>query len=1291
MAELKLQIDKLEGSTNWNKWKWQIKMHFEQYELTSIVDGTRLLPVPKDGESETEKKKNESEWKRDNAKAAALIASTLTPPVADLVMTCTDAKDIWDKLISVFEQSSIQRLNLLMTQFFQVSREITDNVATHAAKVERIFNEMNDELKRIGSSAIPAELLHGKILQTVGKDYQEFNNVWESFDAEKRTTKNLVEKLCTIEQRVQSTNSSGDYSAFAARVPAQKKKFVRNAQNASDNANTSRNRTEKPKNCFKCGSSEHLCRECPKKKFNNPSKNYKGAFTANVNAVQADAWICDSGASHHMTSNKQYFETYRHFPVPVEISLADKNKIYAIGSGKVNIELFINGKWYEAHMEDVWYVPDVRRHLFSVQQAAKHDVEVKMTDSSVEFYRSEELVAVGLWKEGTYVMSMKVVVPSCPAEVSFATESETLQVWHERLGHQNKRHVRKLLSEMNIRVSHAVTSDFCDGCALGKAHRKPFKPRPNRATSVGEVINADVNGPMSVDSFTGARYFVCFKDDYSKYRRIFFLKKKSEVSSCLRMFLNEATNQGHVVKSLRCDGGGEFDCGEVREILAEKGTVLTVGIPYTPEQNGAAERENRSIVELARSMLSTCELPRSLWANACETAVYLLNHTGVSPEDNKSPHELWTGQKMIELDHLRVFGTECYAHIPKNFRRKFDNKSVHGHMVGYVNDKDGYKIYLPSQKKIIKSRDVDFKTERLCTTSVAVEVEEETNENLEEVQREENEHLEETQNVRRSDRQRSMPTWMKSGEFLLANVAAVEESEDPSTYSEALSSSDSHMWLNAMQEEMDALHKNNTWDLVDLPKGSKVINCRWVLRKKFNPDGTIERYRARLVAKGYAQKAGLDYDETFSPVARYDTVRSVLAVTAKEKLHLQQFDVKTAFLYGTLQEEVFMTQPEGFNDKSGRVCRLYKSLYGLKQSPRCWNQCFVDFVKKQNLKASTADPCLFVRQKDGKKLFVAIYVDDGLVAGTDEVEVEEFMDQLAHSFQITRGSLGQFLGMSITQLSDSSIFVNQSAYAKKVLSRFQMDCANPVATPSDKSYVSNDEQNDPIGKEIPYRQAVGSLMYLAIATRPDLAYAISVVSENLENPKTSDWCAVKRIFKYLKGTVDFGLLYKADCHPCELEVYSDADYAGDVKTRRSRTGMVSKFSGGAISWMSQKQKSVVLSTTEAEYVAASESAKELIWLKRLLGDITTFETPSLLVDNASAVKLAKNPEYHKRSKHVDVRYHFVREKFIEGELHIKHVPGTLQVADIMTKPLASVRFKELCNLLGLFSFHFVND
>ncbi|XP_035214900.1 uncharacterized protein LOC118188553 [Stegodyphus dumicola] len=331
-------------------------------------------------------------------------------------MTYSNAKDIWDKLINVFEQSSMQRLNLLMTQFFQVGRDPNDNVATHAAKVERIYTDINGELNRIGSSNIPEELLHGKILLTVGPEFEEFSNVWESLDSNKRIIKILVEKLCTIEQRVKS-DAAEDYGAFSARVPGFKQKTVKNGKRLPESNKSS---NFKQKNCFKCGSNTHLCKDYPKRK-SNVSKHDKGAFAASANSTH-----CDSGASHHMTANKQYFTSYKHFPVSIEVSLADNNKIYAYGSGRINIEVCIQSKWYDAHMENVWYVPDVKRHLFSVQ----HGVEVKMTERYAKFFRNEELVAVGSWRDGTYIMSMRVVIPASPAKISIATETESLQLWH---------------------------------------------------------------------------------------------------------------------------------------------------------------------------------------------------------------------------------------------------------------------------------------------------------------------------------------------------------------------------------------------------------------------------------------------------------------------------------------------------------------------------------------------------------------------------------------------------------------------------------------------------------------------------------------------------------------------------------------------------------------------------------------------------------------------------------------------------------------------------------------------
>jgi hypothetical protein len=262
------------------------------------------------------------------------------------------------------------------------------------------------------------------------------------------------------------------------------------------------------------------------------------------------------------------------------------------------------------------------------------------------------------------------------------------------------------------------------------------------------------------------------------------------------------------------------------------------------------------------------------------------------------------------------------------------------------------------------------------------------------------------------------------------------------------------------------------WKLVDLPPGKKLISNRWVLRVKTKADGSIDRFKARLVAKGYSQKQGIDYDETFSPVARFDTVRTVLSVAAAENLKLLQFDIKTAFLYGELQEEIYMKQPEGYDDGSGRICKLDRSLYGLKQAPRCWNKRFVNFIEKQGLNCSSSDPCLFYRRYEGKKLLIAIYVDDGLVAGTDDHEITNFVEHLKAEFKITVGSLDCFLGMHIKRLSNGSIFISQTSYTMKILEKFNMANANAVATPCEKS-----EQSDmKLDEKVPYREEVGSLM-----------------------------------------------------------------------------------------------------------------------------------------------------------------------------------------------------------------------
>ena len=401
-------------------------------------------------------------------------------------------------------------------------------------------------------------------------------------------------------------------------------------------------------------------------------------------------------------------------------------------------------------------------------------------------------------------------------------------------------------------------------------------------------------------------------------------------------------------------------------------------------------------------------------------------------------------------------------------------------------------------------------------------------------------------------------------------------------------------------------------------------------------------------------------------------------------MHLAQFDVSTAFLNGKLEEEIYMHQPEGFSDGTNRVCKLKKSLYGLKQAPRCWNKHFSSFLITHGFKVTESDPCLFIRENENSKILLALHVDDGLIASSSKEEADKFLSELKQEFKIKISSGNYFLGLEIEKQADGSIIVRQKKYTKSILEKFGMKDCRPVHTPIVNESSEEGKADDETIK-FPYRSAVGALIYLMSGTRPDIAYAVGVVSRSLENPTHTDVIRVKRIFRYLKGTTNYGIKYDANSKDCCLEIFSDADHGGNLTTGRSTSGVVSIYAGGAISWVSQRQASVAISTIEAEFVAASDASREVIWLKRLFSELTgTSLKPRLYIDNEAAIKLAHNPEYPRRTKHIRIRHFFVRECVNDNELEVYKIGTNEQLADILTKPVEKQRLKTLSQGMGLY-------
>lgn len=661
-----------------------------------------------------------------------------------------------------------------------------------------------------------------------------------------------------------------------------------------------------------------------------------------------------------------------------------------------------------------------------------------------------------------------------------------------------------------------------------------------------------------------------------------------------------------------------------------------------------------------------------------------------------------------------------------------DSKAIKGYLVGYDGD-ERYRIYIKEEHKVVLSRDVQFREKMLsCEETVKLpfcdfkpnnhHYEYEANDNSasmreiytehrtnqdEELNVESDEEIEDqgsgstkdddvqtNKRTREEDsdedlpiikrlRDRSLIATRRFQDYVMMANDFVNRIETPTTYREAVNSKEKVDWEKAMNSEIKSLQENQTWELSTLPKENKAIPCKWVYRVKTNADGSIEKFKARLVIKGFSQRKGIDYNQTFSPVARMGTIRSFLSIAASEQLHLTQFDVSTAFLYGELEESIYMKQPEGYEDDTERVCKLKRSLYGLKQAPRCWNKRFGSFLISLGFRPSEADPCLFLREKRGKKLMLVLYVDDGLVAGSDPIDIEDFIGELKSEFKIVSKSADYFLGLEIEK-KDEAIKISQKSYAKKVLERFNFEECKPVATPMLKA--AEVQITGKVGEEIqfPYREAVGAIMYLMLGTRPDLAFSVGFSSRSLDKPTSDDVTRVKRMLRYIAGTIDVGITYSRKVSRRILECYSDADFGGCTKTGRSTSGVVVKYAGGVISWLSKRQTMVATSTTEAEIVAANEAAKEVIWLSRLFNEIVKLQcVPVLQVDNTAAVRLAENPEFHRRTKHIEMKHFFIREKVAEGKIRISQISTEEQVADIMTKPLSRTRLTILCGRMGV--------
>ena len=1085
------------------------------------------------------------------------------------------------------------------------------------------------------------------------------------------------------------------------------------------------------------------------------------------------ARLLDSGASRHFEPKRENFVTFSSI-TPKPINSADGRVFHATGEGDVPVTVTDGQRTVTLTLKNVLFVPTMPIPLISVSKMVQGGFLAHFEKDGCHILsptRTKLLIVkeqLGLYPVLVGKMSQAISTARIENALTTTLTTLTLTEFHRSMGHAYPAALRKMVTEGIVTgvVLEGAEAEFCDACVQAKHTREPFpKERLTPPTKIyGERIHSDVWGKSQVKTLGGKEYFISFLDDFTDEAVVVLMSRKAEALTKYKFFEAWAKNQRGVseIKVLQSDRGGEYVGNEFRDYLASKGTERRLTTHDSPQQNGKAERLNRTLVEHVRAMLFDAKLPKFLWGEALMHATFLRNRTTTRNTPASTPLEKATGIKP-DLSFLPRFGAKVWVHVEGS--GKLDPKSVEGHWVGFDSDSKAHRIYFQAKRSVSVERNVRFEPEMISTSSgIRSEGEQATNivQNAPNVppkmspitptplpppsiksdpitppksaevpgkssggpvkSKEDTQVIEES-----SGRTRRPSRWIRdlqSGtgslggrgaqklpqsiipsenakltlqEMPLDNFLDVQEplfalatmSGDELTHQEAMDSPEKDLWRQAQEEELRRVEEMGTFELVEKPLGVNVVGSVWVLKKKRDENNHVVKYKARLCAQGFSQIPGIDFGRTSAPTARLSSLRFILALAATQDWEIHQIDFKNAYLNGELDETIYMRQPPGFQAPGRKdwVWKLHKAIYGLKQAGHQWYLKVRELFEDLGLMRCENDQGVFYLHLPEFSILVAVHVDDCTIVASSLDVMKHFKHEIGLRFEVSDlGEVRWLLGFEIHRDRHArTLSLSQRSYIDTLLDRFNLKDANPVATPLDPHtnlYLPITDSMRSEMRQKPYSQLVGSLMYAAIGTRPDIAFTTSTLAQFMSDPAPFHWEAAKRVVRYLKGTQDYSLTFGGEI--LDLIGYTDADW-GSQSHRHSISGHVYLFSGGAISWSSRKQPIIALSSTEAEYIAASDAVRELLWLRSFISEITIpiRHSITLLCDNQSAIQIASNGLINARTKHIDIRIHFIRNIIESGVINLVYCPTDQMLADIFTKALPRPRVEYLAGKLGL--------
>ena len=1228
------------------------------------------------------------------------------------------AYEMFQELKLVFQAHARVERYEVSDKFFSCKMEENSSVSEHILKM----SGLHGRLTSLGVE-LPDDAIIDRILQSLPPSYKGFVLNYNMQGMEK-TIPELYSMLKSAEVEIKKehqvlmVNKTTSFKKGKGKKNFKKDGKAVAAPGKPDAGKKKKNGPKPETECFYCKGKGHWKRNCPKYLADKKAGNVKGICDIHVidvylTSARSSSWVFDTGAVAHICNSKQELRNKRRLAkdeVTMRVGNGSKVDVIAVGTLPLHLPsgLVLN-------LNNCYLVPALSMNIVSGSCLMRDGYSFKSENNGCSIYMSDMFYGHAPLVNGLFLMNLDrdvTHIHSVSTKRCKVDNDSPTYLWHCRLGHIGVKRMKKLHTDGLLESLDFESFDTCEPCLMGKMTKTPFSGIMERATDLLEIIHTDVCGPMNVEARGGYRYVLTLTDDLSRYGYIYLMKHKSETFEKFKEFQSEVENQrDRKIKCLRSDRGGEYLSHEFGTHLRKCGIVSQLTPPGTPQRNGVSERRNRTLLDMVRSMMSLTDLPLSFWGYALETAAFTLNRAP-SKSVETTPYELWFGKKP-KLSFLKVWG--CDAYVKKLQPEKLEPKAEKCVFIGYPKETIGYTFYLRSEGKTFVAKNGSFLEKEFLSKEVSgrkVELDEVITPPLEqessaaqevvpvvptpteeEVNDDDHEASDQvTTEPRRSTRARSAPEWYGNP---VMEIMLLDNGE-PSNYEEAMAGPDSNKWLEAMKSEIGSMYENKVWTLVDLPDDRRAIENKWIFKKKTDANGNVTVYKARLVAKGFRQIQGVDYEETFSPVAKLKSVRIMLAIAAFYDYEIWQMDVKTAFLNGNLKEELYMMQPEGFVDPKGanKVCKLQRSIYGLVQASRSWNIRFNEVIKAFGFIQVYGEACLYKKVSGSSVAFLILYVDDILLMGNNIEMLESIKAYLNKSFSMKDlGEAAYILGIKIYRdRSRRLIGLSQSTYLDKILKKFNMENSKKGFLPVLQGMRLSKTQSPTTAADrekmssVPYASAVGSLMYAMLCTRPDINLAISLVGRYQSDPGMEHWTAVKNILKYLKRTKEMFLVYGGD-EELVVKGYVDASFDTDPDDSKSQTGYVYVLNGGAVSWCSSKQEVVAASTCEAEYIAASEAAHEGIWMKELITDLGVVPSASgpmtLFCDNTGAIAIAKEPRFHRKTKHIKRRYNSIQDHVQSGVIDICKVHTDLNIADPLTKPLPRAKHDQHHNAMGV--------